>query len=230
MMAGFTTVTLGEFAVCVFAAYGTLFDMTSTVARARDRLGDKARELSRLWRVHQQRLLQDEGLPESLREFWHITGRALDNALAEIGVKDASLRARLMQLALNVDSFPDAKAALDGLRSIGLKVATFSNATLTMLISALKHTGLDGLTDTVIPAEPTAFKPTEAAYRFLCEKLKLEPARVLYVSADPRDAEGAARAGLKVVWLRRDAAANEAPKSAIATISNLAELCPLLGR
>jgi 2-haloacid dehalogenase len=230
MMAGFATVTLGEFAVCVFAAYGTLFDMTSTVARARDRLGGKARELARLWRVHQQRLLQDEGAPESLREFWHITGRALDNALAEIGVKDASLRARLMQLALNVDAFPDAKAALDGLRSIGLKVATFSNATLTMLISALKHTGLDRFTDTVIPAEALAFKPTEAAYRFLCEKLKLEPARVLYVSADPRDAEGAARAGFKVVWLRRDAAANEAPKSAIATITSLDELCPLLGR
>lgn len=230
MMAGFTTVSLGEFAVCVFAAYGTLFDMTSTVARVRDRLGGQARELARLWRVHQRRLLQDEGVPDSLREFWHITGRALDNALAEIGVKDSLLRARLMQLALNVDAFPDARAAMDGLRNIGLKVATFSNATLTMLISALKHTGLDRLTDTVVPAEPPTFKPTEAAYKFLCEKLKLDPARVLYVSADPLDAEGAARAGLKVVWLRRDAAANEAPKSAIATISSLSELCPLLGR
>lgn len=230
MMAGLTTVTLGEFAVCVFAAYGTLFDITSTVARARDRLGDKARELARLWRVHQQRLLQDEGVPESLREFWHITGRALDHALAELGIKDALLRARLMQLALNVDAFPDARAALDGLRSIGLKVATFSNATLTMLISALKHAGLDRLIYTVVPAEPPAFKPTEAAYKFLCEKLKIDPARVLYVSADPLDADGAARAGFKVVWLRRDAAANAAPKSVVATISSLAELRPLLGR
>ena len=153
-----------------------------------------------------------------------------DARVLELGIKDALLRARLMQLALNVDAFPDARAALDGLRSIGLKVATFSNATLTMLISALKHAGLDRLIDTVVPAEPPAFKPTEAAYKFLCEKLKIDPARVLYVSADPLDADGAARAGFKVVWLRRDAAANAAPKSVVATISSLAELRPLLGR
>ena len=229
MTPGVTTVALSELAVCVFAAYGTLFDMAVTVGRARDRLGGQTRELARLWRVHQQNLMNEHGTPASLKDFWHITGEALDAALAELGIKDAPLRARLMQLMLNVDAFPDARAAMEGLRNLGLKVAVFSNATLTMLISALKHAGLDRLTDNTVPAESFALKPTEAAYKFLCDKLRLDPSRVLYVSADPRDAESAARAGFKAVWLRRDTAANMAPKSTIATIDNLTELSPLLG-
>jgi 2-haloacid dehalogenase len=227
-MTGITPMALSELAACAFAAYGTLFDMAATVGRTRDRLGDQARELARLWRMHQQRLARDEGA--ALNDFWHITGRALDAALVDLGVKDAMLRARLMQLALNVDSFPDARAAMENLRSLGLKVAVFSNATLTMLISALKHTAFDRLTDAAVPAEAAGLKPAAAAYAFLCNKLHLDPARVLYVSADPSDVEGAARAGLKAVWLRRDASANVSPKLPVATISSLAELVPLLGR
>jgi 2-haloacid dehalogenase len=230
MTAGFTPVAFGELAACAFAAYGTLFDMAATVGRTRDRLGEQARELGRLWRVYQQRFVHDDGAPSSLSDFWHTTGRALDAALAELDIRDALLRARLMQLALNVDPFPDARAAMEHMRNLGLKVAVFSNATLTMLISALKHTALDRFTDTLVPAEPPAFKPSGAAYNRLCNALRLEPARVLYVSADPRDAENAARAGLKAVWLRRDAAGNIAPQSAIATISRLDELPPLLKR
>jgi 2-haloacid dehalogenase len=227
-MTGVTPVALSELAACAFAAYGTLFDMAATVGRTRDRLGDQARELARLWRMHQQRLARDEGA--SFGDFWHITGRALDAALIDLGIKDSMLRARLMQLALNIDSFPDARAAMENLRSLGLKVAVFSNATLTMLISALKHTAFDRLADAAVPADPTAFKPAAAAYALLCSKLRLDPARVLYVSADPSDAESAARAGLKAVWLRRDAAANVSPKPVLATISSLGELSPLLGR
>jgi 2-haloacid dehalogenase len=230
MAIGSNPIAISELTVCAFAAYGTLFDMAATVGRTRDRLGGQARELARLWRLHQQRLVRDEGGPSSLRDFWHITGRALDTALAEIGIKDALLRARLMQLVLDADSFPDARAAMEGLRSFGLKIAVFSNATLTMLFSALKHSALDVPTDNIVPAAPSAFKPAESAYAFLCAALRLEPARVLYVSADPSDAEGAARAGLKAVWLRRDAASNAAPKSAIATIATLTELSPLLSR
>lgn len=228
MMTSFTPIAVSELAACAFAAYGTLFDMAASVARTRDRLGGQALELARLWRLHQQRLARNEG--PSLSDFWHITGRALDAALADLGVRDSLLRARLMQLALNVDSFPDARAAMENLRSLGLKVAVFSNATLTMLISALKHTALDRLTDATVSADSTAFKPAAAAYGLLCSKLRLDPARVLYVSSDPSDAESAGQAGLRAVWLRRDAAANVAPKFALPTISHLGALAPLLSR
>jgi 2-haloacid dehalogenase len=227
-MTGLAPIALGELAACAFAAYGTLFDMAATVGRTRDRLGNQVRELARLWRVHQERLAREDGA--AFRDFWHVTGRALDAALADIGIKDSLLRARLMQLALNVDSFPDAHAAVENLRSLGLKVAVLSNATLTMLLSALKHTAIDRLTDAAVSAEAPAFKPAAAAYALLCSKLRVDPPRVLYVSSDPSDAENAAQAGLKAVWLRRDAAANVAPKSALATISSLGELSPLLGR
>ncbi|HTI86728.1 MAG TPA: haloacid dehalogenase type II [Alphaproteobacteria bacterium] len=220
-----TSLTIGELAAVAFAAYGTLFDVAATVGRARDRLGGQARELARLWRAHQERLLAS---PAPLADYWHITGRALDAAMADLGIKDAPLRARLMQLLLNVDAFPDARAAVEGLRTLGLRVAVLSNATLTMLISALKHTGLDGSVDQVVPAAAGAYKPAADGYVLACERLHAEPAKVLYVTADPVDAEAAAAAGLKPVWLRRDASANVAPPSAITTVSSLAELRPLL--
>lgn len=230
MRTGAAPLALTEIAACVFAAYGTLFDMATTIGRARDRLGGQARELARLWRLHQQRLSQAESPESEPKDFWHLTGRALDAAFADLGIKDAPLRARLMQLALNVDAFPDAKAAVEGLRALGLKVAVLSNATLTMLLNALKHTGLERLTDTVVPADASKRKPASEAYGAACEKLRLEAARILYVSADARDAEAAGRLGFKAVWLRRDPTANEAPKSVVATISNLDELDPLLHR
>jgi 2-haloacid dehalogenase len=219
-----TSMAIGNLAVA-FAAYGTLFDVAATVGRARDRLGDQARELTRLWRAHQQRLVS-EAAP--LADYWHITGRALDAAMAELGIKDAPLRARLMQLLLNVDAFPDARSAVEGLRTLGLRVAVLSNATLTMLINALKHTGLDTVVDQAVPAPASAYKPAAEGYRLACERLHAEPSRVVYVTADPADAEAAALVGLKAVWLRRDAAANVAPRSVMATISSLAELRPLL--
>jgi 2-haloacid dehalogenase len=220
-----TSLTIGELAAVAFAAYGTLFDVAATVARARDRLGDQARELARLWRAHQERLLAS---PTPLTDYWHITGNALDAAMADLGIKDAPLRARLMQLVLNVDAFPDARAAVESLRTFGLRVAVLSNATLTMLITALKHTGLDSMVDQVVPAPGTAYKPAADGYVLTCQRLHAEPSRVLYITADPVDAEAATAAGLKAVWLRRDASANVAPPSAIATVSSLAELRPLL--
>jgi 2-haloacid dehalogenase len=220
-----TSLTIGELAAVAFAAYGTLFDVAATVARARDRLGDQARELTRLWRAHQERLVAGAA---PLADYWQITGRALDAAMNDLGIKDAPLRARLMQLVLNVDPFPDARAAVEGLRSLGLRVAVLSNATLTMLISALKHTRLDAVVDHTVPAPATGYKPAADGYMLACERLHAEPSRVLYVTADPADAEAAALVGLKAVWLRRDAAANVAPRSVLATVSSLAELRPLL--
>jgi 2-haloacid dehalogenase len=220
-----TSLTIGELAAVAFAAYGTLFDMAATVGRARDRLGGQARELSHIWRAHQQRLLAG---PAPLADYWHITGHALDSAMVEVGIKDAPLRARLMQLLLNVDAFPDARAAIEGLRALGLRVAVLSNATLTMLISALKHTGLDGMVDQMVPAPATGYKPAADGYRMMCARLHAEASRVLYVTSDPADAEAAALVGLKAIWLRRDPAANVAPRSVVATVSSLAELRPLL--
>ncbi len=45
--------SLDDIAVCVFDAYGTLVDFESGIRHVRDKLGDKADALSRLWRDKQ---------------------------------------------------------------------------------------------------------------------------------------------------------------------------------
>ncbi len=67
---------------CVFDAYGTLFDVHAPLARMSQRIGDKASQLSQLWR---QKQLEYTWLRSLMREhvnFWQVTNDALDYALS----------------------------------------------------------------------------------------------------------------------------------------------------
>ena len=67
--------------VCVFDAYGTLFDFNSAPERCRDALGDKTDELSALWRNKQLQYTWLRGLMGRHKPFREVTGDALDFAL-----------------------------------------------------------------------------------------------------------------------------------------------------
>src|SRR5260370_5559173 len=64
--------------ICVFDAYGTLFDFNSAVARHRAAVGPKADALSEMWRskpIHYTWFPNGMG---SYAKFWPATGGALD--------------------------------------------------------------------------------------------------------------------------------------------------------
>lgn len=210
---------------CVFDAYGTLFDLDATVGRVRDRMGDKAAVLTRTWRAKQRELAaQPRAAGET--DYWHITGNALDSALSELGIADPQLRARLMQLVLNIDAFADAAPALQRLKEHGVRTAVLSNATTTMLLSATKHTRLYKVIDQVISTETIhVFKPAPAAYALAGERLHLEPSAICYISGNAWDAEAAASAGYRAVWVERGAE----PARIAVKIGGLLELPALLG-
>jgi 2-haloacid dehalogenase len=210
---------------CVFDAYGTLFDLDATVGRTRDRIGGKTSLLTQTWR-RKQRELAAKPAPSSESDYWHITGTALDGAMAELNIADAHLRARLMQLVLNVDAFADAAPTLQRLKQAGLRTAILSNGTATMLLSATKHTALYKVVDLVISTEAVhAYKPHPAAYALIGERLHLDPSAVCYISGNGWDAEAAARAGYRAVWVERGGE----PASIALKIGGLDELPSLLG-
>lgn len=197
--------TLTKVQACVFDAYGTLFDLDATVWRVRDSIGDKVISLTQAWRA-KQRELAGQPPPTGGSDYWHITGNALDSAMTELHLADPHLRARLMQLILNVDAFADAAPALQRLKAGGMRTAVLSNATTTMLLSATKHTGLYKVLDQVISTETIhSYKPALAAYALASERLHVDPGAICYVSGDASDAEAAASAGYRAVWVERSA-------------------------
>ena len=103
---------LSETTACVFDAYGTLFDFLSASKRCRDALGDKADALGQLWRTRQLEYSWLRSLMGVHADFWQVTGEALDFAMASLGIKDAALRDRLMDLFLHIEAFPDARRVL----------------------------------------------------------------------------------------------------------------------
>lgn len=191
--------------VCVFAGYGTLFDMGALLKACGKSLcdkaaGGKARELVHLWRQKQEELARavkptDGGADAG--DFWHLTGAALDAAMDSLKIKNAALRARLMQAYMSVQTFPKARAVLQKLKDAGLKTAVLSNASATMLTSVLQRAGMVSLFDHVFPARDVAhsYKPDLIVYQRLAESLQLAPQEICYVASDEADLAAAQQAG-----------------------------------
>ncbi len=188
----------------VFDAYGTLFDVASAAAAARDVLGDRWQPLSDLWRQKQLQYTWLRALMGRHADFWGVTGDALDFALEALGIVEPGLRARLMDCYGRLGAYPDAAEALQRIRRAGLKAAVLSNGAPRMLASAARSAGLDGLLDLVLSVEEVGvYKPHPSVYRLACDRLGAWPAEIVFVSANGWDAWGAKAAGLRVAWCNR---------------------------
>jgi len=215
---------------CVFDAYGTLFDLDSVMAGARDTLGDKAAPLAELWRRKQLEYSWLRSLMGRHTEFWHVTGESLDYAMTALGLADPALRARLMETYLAPRAYPDVLPLLTKLRDTELKLAILSNGSPTMLTSATKSAGLSDLFDKVISVEEVGiYKPHPSVYRLAVERLECQAPQIAFVSANGWDVAGAAAFGFQTVWCnRRKALREQLPAIAHAEIAGLSELPGLL--
>ena len=215
----------------VFDAYGTLFDVASASERAREALGAKWQPLAELWRAKQLQYTWLRSLMGRHADFWRVTGDALDYAMEALGVVDAALRARLMDLYERLGAYPEARPALEALREARLRLAILSNGAPRMLAAAAESAGIAPLLDAVLSVEQVGiYKPSPAVYRLALDHLRLWPAEVLFVSANGWDACGAKAAGLRVAWCNR--AGQPAERLGLAPdveVRTLAELPALLG-
>ena len=112
--------------ICVFDAYGTLFDFNSAVARHRAAIGPKADQLSEMWRTKQIQYTWLRNSMGAYAPFWQVTGEALDHCLAATGIADPAVREKLLGAYLALDPFPEVPAMLDRLRAAGKRLAILS--------------------------------------------------------------------------------------------------------
>lgn len=190
--------------VCVFDAYGTLFDFNSAVARHRDAIGPQADKLSELWRSKQIQYTWLRSLMGVYDPFWTVTREALDHSMAALGVADAGIADRLMDAYRSLSAFPEVPAMLDAIAAMGLRAAILSNGNPGMLQDAVHNAGLDGRFEALLSVdEVRIYKVAPPAYQLVLDRLGVAANEVCFLSSNCWDAHGAARFGFDVAWVNR---------------------------
>lgn len=226
-----TDAKIRDIAVCVFDAYGTLFDFNSAAARHRDALGDSAERLSAIWRDKQLQYTWLRSLMRIYAPFWTVTGEALDYAMDTVGIDDPELRDKLMQAYRNIDAFDEVPGVLRTLRDAGMRTAILSNGSPDMLEAGMKASGIDDLLDDCLSVDDIGiYKPDPGVYQMACERFGVKPSEVCFQSSNAWDAAGAAAFGFRVVWINRYGQKPERlPASPDFEGKSLSDLPPLLG-
>lgn len=189
--------------VCLFDAYGTLFDFAAAAASCRDVLGERAAALITLWRDKQIQYTWLRSLQHLLADFWQVTGDALGHAL------ETQRR----------------------LRAAGLRTAILYNGTPAMLAAAVAGNGLGDRLDAVISIEEVGvYKTDPRVYQHAIDRLGVRAEEVSFQSSNAWDAHAASAFGMRVVWCNRYGQKPERlPGKSDFEIQTLAALPALLG-
>lgn len=214
---------------CVFDAYGTLFNVHAAAAKCKQDLGDKADQLSAIWRTKQLEYTWLRSLMRDYKPFWEVTQDGLDYAMAAVGLDNSELREKLLSLYWELDAYPEVPEMLAHLKNAGLKTAILSNGSPDMLKGAVTSAGLIPLLDDVQSvADVGIFKPAPAVYQLSADRLDVEPSEICFMSSNAWDAHAAAHFGFQVVWVNRfnqpDEYLSGKPKAVLNTLESLPEL------
>ena len=189
---------------CVFDAYGTLFDFSSAVRNyPLDGSEHQKSELIKLWRDKQIQYTWLRTIQNRYTDFWNVTGDALEYALTSLGL-DPKHHEGLMELYLELETFPEVPAVLKALKQSGFRLAILSNGTQDMLRRIIEHAQLNDLFDHVLSADDIGvFKTSPKVYQYALDKLQLPAGSCSFQSSNAWDAFAASDFGMKVVWCNR---------------------------
>jgi len=210
----------------VFDAYGTLFDVHAAIARHRDAAGPEADRFSEIWRTKHLEYAWMLSAAGHYVDFWTLTERALDHALARCPTVDRALRSTLLDAYFKLDAFPDARQALRALRAKGLKTAILSNGNPRMLEAAVTAAGIGADLDAVLSVDAIRiYKPQPAVYAMVTDRFSAVVTEIAFVSSNRWDVMGATAFGFRCVWVNRANLPDEYPEFApVAMVRNLASL------
>jgi len=215
--------------IFVFDAYGTLFDVHAALARFRGEAGPDGDRMSAIWRLKQLEYSWTLTLAGHYQDFWVLTERALDYALAAVPSVDKALKPKLLDAYFKLDAFPDARAALKALRAKGCKTGILSNGSPKMLQGAVDGAALGGDLDAVLSVDVLKmFKPRPEVYRLVTDHYRCRPAEVTFVSSNRWDVMAGVSVGFRGLWVNRGKMPDEylefPPVKTLADLSSLAEL------
>ncbi|MCI4664337.1 MAG: haloacid dehalogenase type II [Neomegalonema sp.] len=240
--------------LCVFDAYGTLFDVGDAARRLASAIeagGPEAEatgaagrafaarwsEAAEHWRRKQLEYTWLRAAYGAHRDFWDVTGDGLDWTLDALAIPSGSereaLRTRLMGLYETLAPYPEAKAALQALAADQRRRAILSNGAPKMLSAAVASAGFGDLLEAALSAEEAAvFKPSPKIYDLVETRLGVAPSSALFVSSNGWDICCAAAYGFRTVWVNRRGDPLDrlpgAPEKVIADLSSLPAIAKAL--
>jgi len=213
--------------IFVFDAYGTLFDVHAAIGRYREAAGSDADRVSEVWRAKQLEYTWTLTLAGRYRDFWSLTGEALDYALARFPSVDRALKPKLMDAYQTLGAFPDAGTVLRELKSRGRQTAILSNGSPAMLTSAVRAAQLEQELDAVLSVDAIRmYKPRPEVYRLVTDHFRVAPGDVVFVSSNRWDVMGATAFGFRTAWVNRPGMPEEFSDLAPAIV--LKDLGPLV--
>jgi 2-haloacid dehalogenase len=215
--------------IFVFDAYGTLFDIHAAIARFRGQAGSDADRMSEIWRTKQLEYTWTLTLAGHYTDFWTLTERALDFALARVPQVDKALKPKLLDAYFKLDAFPDARAGLRALKQNGNKTGILSNGSPNMLKGAVDAAGIADDLDAVLSVDSLKmFKPRPEVYGLVTSHFRCAPNEVTFVSSNRWDVMAGVSVGFRGLWVNRSKMPDEyldfPPQQTLADLSGLATL------
>ena len=196
--------------VCVFDAYGTLFDVNSAARRCaeepgREKFAISWPSISAQWREKQLSYSWLLTVLKEYTDFWEITENALDYALEFVGLSsDKELKQRLLKLYAQLDAYDEVHSVLSKLKGKSITCAILSNGSKFMLNSAIQSSGIKAFIDKVMSVDDVrTFKPDPLVYKMVVDNLFCQKKEVLFISSNGWDIAGAASYGFETMWINR---------------------------
>ena len=196
--------------VCIFDAYGTLFDVNSAARRCAEEPGRELfstswPSISAQWREKQLSYSWLLTVLKNYTDFWEITENALDYALESVGLSsDIELKQRLLKLYAELDAYNEVHSVLSELKEKNITCAILSNGSKFMLNSAVQSSGVKAFIDKVMSVDDVrTFKPDPLVYKMVVDNLPCQKKEVLFISSNGWDISGAASYGFETMWINR---------------------------
>ena len=195
--------------ICVFDAYGTLFDVAAA-ARAlaarpgAGRIAEIWPQLAEIWRAKQLEYTWLRAAAGVHTDFRSVTRDGLDFAAESLGGLSEAEKTELMALYDELEAYPEVPAMLAELKARGFNTAILSNGSPAMLQSAANAAGVAEHLDALLSVESVGvFKPAHAVYDLVGRRFGCASAEVLFVSSNGWDAAAATGYGFRSLWVNR---------------------------
>lgn len=196
--------------VCIFDAYGTLFDVAGAARVAaeepgRDALAQVWPQIAADWRAKQLEYSWLRAVTGDYVSFWQVTQDGLDWAIERAGLsEDLELRERLLALYWELPAYKEAPFVLARLQAAGLRSAILSNGNKDMLEGTVDSSGVGSFLEEVISVESVStFKPARIVYDLVGQRMGCAVSDVLFVSSNGWDIAGAQAYGFETAWVNR---------------------------
>lgn len=217
-----------------FDVYGTLVDPLEMGLHLQGMVGEKADDLSRLWREKQVEYAFRRGLMQRYEPFGVCTLQALDYALSVLQLRLSEEQVQfLMAQYQQLDAYADVIPGIESLNAQGYQCVAFSNGPAAKVRELLENAQvLEHLRDVVSVDEIKTYKPNPVVYEHLVQRTGSSRENTWLISSNAWDVMGAKSAGLSAAWIQRSDSAVFDPWGIEPDliVQNLQQLAEKIGR